>query len=88
MIESRLEERNNSLSASKTYRSEVNSIRFHDNLLNREQQRHQLDCIKERIWKKHKRVTQRISRQLRELAPPTTFEIYMQKSTTNWAGFN
>ena len=76
-IEKRNVIRSKQKSAEKEFNAEVSSIKAEDNIYNKATVKYQLDCIKERIWRKNRRVEVRRARQLQQLAPPTTFEIYM-----------
>ena len=59
-----------------------NESRQKVNQENVEQQKAALDSIKERIWRKHKRVQARKQRMQHDRAPPTTFQIYHQSTNS------
>ena len=58
----------------------MSTLRKQDNEFNRAIVKCQLDCIKERIYRKNRKVEVRRAKQLQQLAPPTTFEIYMRNN--------
>ena len=80
-----MSDRNNATRLSLTYKQELSrqlsASRMRENKLKMEQQKVMLDCIKERIWRKHKKVQARRARQQQQTAPPSTFDIYMANSS-------
>jgi len=67
--------------------SEMHSLKFEDNLKGKELERQQLNSIKERIWKKQKFTLARRKKQMKEVEPPTTFEIYMTNLNSRQSGY-
>lgn len=51
-------------------------MRSEDNMKGQIQEKAVLTSIKERVWKNHKATMARRRRQLKEVAPPSTYEIY------------
>jgi hypothetical protein len=48
-----------------------------DAIENNKFNKYQLDCIKERVKRKYVKTSRRRAIQLEQVAPPSTFEIYM-----------
>ncbi len=59
---------------------EVNQQRVQDNLQGKAVEKVMLNSIKERVWKKHKQTQIRRRKIIKDVAPPSTYEIY----TTNY----
>jgi len=59
------------------YQHEYNSMKSNNNKKNKEHEQQQLNSIKERVWKKHKMTFIRRKKQMKEVLPPSTYEIYM-----------
>ena len=79
-----IDRRKNSRGMSLSYQQELsrqsNLSRQMENQEKQLQQKAVLDCIKERIWRKHKKVQARRQRQQQIMAPPSTYDIYMQSA--------
>ena len=63
--------------SAKEYQHELNSMKSNNNRKNKEHEQQQLNSIKERVWKKHKMTFIRRKKQMKEVLPPSTYEIYM-----------
>jgi 6-pyruvoyl-tetrahydropterin synthase len=59
------------------FQHELNSMKSNNNRKNKEHEQQQLNSIKERVWKKHKMTFIRRKKQMKEVLPPSTYEIYM-----------
>lgn len=57
--------------------TELNNARFEEFNKGKEQAKQELNSIKERVWKKQRFTLTRRKKQMKEVEPPTTFEIYM-----------
>jgi len=57
--------------------TELHNSRFEEFSKGKEQVRQELNSIKERVWKKQRLTLTRRKKQMKEVEPPTTFEIYM-----------
>jgi hypothetical protein len=52
-------------------------MRMSDNLKAKETEKQQLNSIKELVWKKHKMTAIRRKKQMKDVLPPSTYDIYM-----------
>ena len=66
----------------RTQFKEYNTLRTQDNQKGQVQEKAVLCSIKERVWKNHKAQMNRRRRQVKEFAPPSTYEIYTMSQTS------
>ena len=75
-IEKQTSQQRIELENAKKYQAEQNLLRQNYNQKGKDIEKAQLNSIKERVWKKHKQTLQRRKKQLKEVAPPNTWEVY------------
>jgi hypothetical protein len=77
-IDQQVSDRDNRTVGKAIFQGTLNRARMEDAIENNKHCKYQLDCIKERVKRKYVKTTRRRAIQLEQLAPPSTFEIYMQ----------
>lgn len=80
-IDSQVSDRKQRIHERSIYLSELNESRMEDNLENQQMCKYQLNCIKERVRRKYIKTQKRRALQMEQVAPPTTYEIYMQNQS-------